>query len=147
TGAFIVIVYGIVQKHGVAGLTLATFMAGFLMVAMGLLRFGKLLKYFPHTLVVGFTSGIAVVILSSQVKDLFGLHMGTVPADMIDKWRSFGAHFATLNGYALALAVLSIVLTLWTGQVIPRIPGPLMAIVLCTALAWGLHWPVETIAG
>jgi SulP family sulfate permease len=76
TGAFIVIVYGIVQKHGVEGLTIATLMAGVLMVAMGLLRFGNLLKFFPHTLVLGFTSGIAVIILSSQVKDFFGLDMG-----------------------------------------------------------------------
>ena len=81
TGAFIVIVYGIVQKHGVEGLTIATFMAGALIVLMGLLRFGQLLKYFPHTLVVGFTSGIAVIIFSSQVKDLLGLEMGAVPSD------------------------------------------------------------------
>src|SRR5690606_29302411 len=83
TGAFIVIVYAIVQKHGVEGLTVATFMAGFLIMAMGLLRFGGLLKYFPHTLIVGFTSGIAVIIFSAQINDFFGLGLKNVPSGFL----------------------------------------------------------------
>lgn len=81
TGAFIVIVYAIVQEHGVNGLTIATFMAGFILIAMGLARLGNLLKYIPYPLIVGFTSGIAVIISSSQIKDFFGLTIEAVPAD------------------------------------------------------------------
>jgi SulP family sulfate permease len=105
TGAFIVIVYGIVQKHGVDGLTIATLMAGVLMVAMGLLRLGNLLKFFPHTLVLGFTSGIAVIILSSQVKDFFGLDMGAVPSDFIEKWTASSSISALAIDRDLAVAL------------------------------------------
>lgn len=145
TGAFIVIVYGIVQKHGVEGLTIATFMAGALIMVMGFLRFGQLLKYFPHTLVVGFTSGIAVIILSSQVKDLFGLGMGAVPSDFIGKWRAYVDHSSTVNGWAAAIGVASVLITvLWT-RVTRALPGPLVAILLTTAAVAYFKLPVTTI--
>src|SRR5882672_726895 len=89
TGAFIVIVYGIVQTHGVNGLIIATFMAGVMLILMGFARLGSVIKFIPHPLIIGFTSGIALIIFSSQMKDFFGLRMGTVPADFIDKWRSY----------------------------------------------------------
>src|SRR6185437_3195894 len=104
TGAFIVIVYGIVQTYGVSGLVIATFIAGILLVAMGFARLGSVIRYIPYPLIVGFTSGIAIVIFSSQVKDLFGLHMGAVPADFVAKWRTYLPGFRTFSGYALLLS-------------------------------------------
>lgn len=145
TGAFIVIVYGIVQKHGVEGLTIATFLAGALIMLMGFLRFGKLLKYFPHTLVVGFTSGIAVIIFSSQVKDLLGLPMGAVPSDFMAKWTAYASHFASANGWALVIGLASVLITvLWT-KVTRVLPGPLVAIVLSTTATVLFKLPVTTI--
>ena len=89
TGAFIVIVYGIVQVHGVNGLIIATFMAGVMLIIMGLARLGAVIKFIPHPLITGFTSGIALIIFSSQLKDLFGLTMGPLPADFADKWKAY----------------------------------------------------------
>jgi hypothetical protein len=145
TGAFIVIVYGIVQKHGVDGLTIATLMAGVLMVAMGLLRFGNLLKFFPHTLVLGFTSGIAVIILSSQVKDFFGLDMGAVPSDFIEKWTAFFQHFGGVNATALAIGAGSVLISVYWGKITRVLPGPMVAILLSTAAVALFHLPVSTI--
>ena len=93
TGAFIVIVYGIVQKYGVDGLIISTFIAGVMLMIMGFARLGSVIKFIPHPLVVGFTSGIAILIFSSQVKDLFGLKMGTVPADFVEKWIMYFKNF------------------------------------------------------
>ena len=89
TGAFIVIVYGIVQLYGFNGLVIATFMAGIMLIIMGFARLGAVIKFIPHPLIIGFTSGIALIIFSSQMKDFFGLQMGTVPADFLDKWKSY----------------------------------------------------------
>src|SRR3984957_14913358 len=99
TGAFIVIVYGIVQVHGVNGLIIATFMAGIMLIVMGLARLGSVIKFIPHPLIIGFTSGIALIIFSSQVKDFLGLKMGAVPADFVDKWKSYLAYFQTASIY------------------------------------------------
>src|SRR5688500_12179721 len=93
TGAFIVVVYGIVQQYGVDGLIIATFLAGIMLMLMGFARFGSVIKFIPHPLIVGFTTGIAVIIFSSQMKDFFGLSMGTVPADFIEKWQVYFQHF------------------------------------------------------
>src|SRR5690554_1728192 len=97
TGAFIVIVYGIVQTHGVDGLILATFMAGFMMIGFGLARFGNFLKFIPYSLIVGFTSGIAVIIFSSQVNDFLGLQLTDVPADFLSKWLLYAQHLNQIN--------------------------------------------------
>ncbi|MCB0569735.1 MAG: STAS domain-containing protein [Phaeodactylibacter sp.] len=145
TGAFIVIVYGIVQEYGAEGLTIATFLAGFLLMLMGLLQFGRLLKYFPYTLITGFTSGIAVIIFSSQVKDLLGLQMGEVPASFIEKWAAYAGHFDTINPYALAIGAGTILVTLLFGKVTTKIPGSLVAIIAATAVAYSFHLPVDTI--
>ena len=147
TGAFIVIVYGIVQKHGIDGLIIATFMAGVMLVAMGLLRAGRLLTYFPHTLIVGFTSGIAVIIFSTQIKDLFGLQMDALPSGAVEQWAAYAQHFHTIDPWALGLAVLSILLIVFLPRFTRVVPGPLAAIIVCTALAWGLDLPVSTIEG
>jgi len=98
TGAFIVIVYDIVQQYGVDGLTIATFMAGCLLIVLGVARLGSVIKFIPHPLIVGFTSGIALIIFSSQIKDFLGLKMGAVPADFIDKWKSYVENSSSVNG-------------------------------------------------
>ncbi|MEQ8419068.1 MAG: SulP family inorganic anion transporter, partial [Arenibacter algicola] len=102
TGAFIVIVYGIVQEHGINGLTIATFMAGFIIIGLGLARLGNLLKFIPYSLIVGFTSGIALIIFSSQINDFFGLQIAKVPADFMDKWAVYFENLDKINGYAIA---------------------------------------------
>jgi SulP family sulfate permease len=104
TGAFIVIVYGIVQVYGINGLIIATFMAGVMLIIMGFARLGAVIKFIPHPLIIGFTSGIALIIFSSQVKDFFGLKMGVVPADFLDKWLSYFQNFKSVNVYAALIA-------------------------------------------
>lgn len=145
TGAFVVIVYGIVQQYGIDGLVVATFMAGVILVAMGLFRFGGAIKFIPHPVVVGFTSGIAVIIFSSQVKDFLGLRMGDVPAPFVEKWRAFAAHAETADPAAVAVALLALAIILWWPRVSRRIPGPFVALVVTTAIVQGFHIPIETI--
>ncbi len=145
TGAFIVIIYGIVQAHGVEGLTIATLIAGALLVIMGLLRFGALLRYFPHTLIVGFTSGIAVIIFSSQMNDLLGLQLTDVPADFIGKWTLFGSHFRDIQPLSVIIAVGTIIVTVIMTRISKTIPGPLVAIVLASIAVAVWKLPVETI--
>jgi sulfate permease, SulP family len=144
TGAFVVIVYGIVQQYGIDGLTVATLMAGVILIVLGLTRMGGAIKFIPHPVVIGFTSGIAVVIFSSQVKDVFGLRMGAVPAPFIEKWTSFAAHLPSANAYAIGLASITIlVIQLWPSG--SRIPGSIVALVGTTLASTLLHLPVETI--
>jgi SulP family sulfate permease len=145
TGAFIVIVYGIVQQHGVDGLIIATFLAGLIIIAFGLLRFGNLLKYIPQSLIVGFTSGIAVIIFSQQIKDFFGLQTGTVPADFLEKWHLYFSHFNSVNLYAVGLGAFSVAATFFLPKLTGKIPGSLVAIVVCTLAVQFLNLPVETI--
>lgn len=145
TGAFVVIVYGIVQKYGVDGLIIATFMAGILLVIMGLAKFGTAVKFIPHTVIVGFTSGIAVIIFSSQVKDFLGLSIDKVPGEFVEKWRVFIAHLHTFNYYAVALGILTVLIIVLSSRLLKRIPGALVALLSVTALAAFLHLPVETV--
>ncbi len=136
TGAFIVIVYGIVQQYGINGLVVATFMAGILLIAMGLLKFGSLIKFIPHPLIVGFTTGIAVIIFSSQIKDSLGLSMGSVPADFLHKCIAFSAHIHTINPYAVVLMAATVAITQSWSRISKKIPGSLVAIILTTALVY-----------
>lgn len=145
TGAFIVIVYGIVQTHGINGLIIATFMAGIMLIVMGIARLGAVIKFIPHPLIIGFTSGIAVLIFSSQLKDFFGLHMGAVPADFLDKWKSYLQHASSVNPYAVAMAVVTVAVILLWPKVSHKIPGSLIAILLTAAAVQLFHLPVETI--
>lgn len=145
TGAFIIIVYGIVQTYGVNGLIIATFMAGLMLIGMGLARLGTVIKFIPHPLITGFTTGIAVVIFSSQVKDLLGLQMGAVPADLIDKGREFARHIGTTNIYAVVIALATIVIIIVWPKITHKVPGSLIAIILTTIAMNVLHLPVETI--
>ncbi len=145
TGAFIVIVYGIVQTYGINGLIISTFLAGIMLVIMGFARLGAVIKFIPHPLIIGFTSGIALIIFSSQVKDFLGLQMGTVPADFIGKWESYFQNFHTLNFYAIAIAVATVLIILLWPKITHKIPGSLVAILLTTAVMQLLKLPVETI--
>ena len=114
TGAFIVVVYGIVQQFGVNGLIIATFIAGILLIIMGIAKLGNIIKFIPHPLIVGFTTGIAVIIFSSQMKDFFGLKMGNVPSDFINKWVAYGHSLSSINIYALVIGAATLAMVqLW----------------------------------
>ncbi len=145
TGAFIVIVYGIVQEFGVEGLIYATCIAGVILVIMGLVRLGSVIKFIPHPLIVGFTSGIALIIFSSQVKDFFGLQMGDVPADFVEKWTAYFANFTAINPWAAGIATGTILICFLFHYVTRRIPGSLVAIIVCTAASAYFSLDVETI--
>lgn len=145
TGAFIVIVYAIVQDYGVDGLIIATFMAGIILVAMGLARLGNLLKFIPHPLIVGFTSGIAVIIFSSQIKDFFGLSIEIVPADFIEKWKVYFSHFESINWAAVSIAIGTILLSFNFHRINKKIPGSIVAILLSTLAVYFFDIPVTTI--
>jgi SulP family sulfate permease len=145
TGAFVVIVYGIVQRYGVGGLTAATLMAGVILLGFGAARLGSAIRFIPHPLITGFTAGIAVIIASGEIKDALGLRMGAVPADFVDRFQVYGQHIDTLKGTALAVCVLSIaIIALWP-RISRRIPGSLVALVVTTLGAHFLHLDVETI--
>ncbi len=145
TGAFIVIVFGIVAEFGVEGLILATFMAGFFLIAMGLARFGALLKFIPYPLIVGFTSGIAVIIFSSQVKDFLGLEMSTVPVGFIEKWTAMGAEINSINLMAIGLGLGTVVITTQFKRLTTKVPGAIIAILVSSAFVHFFQIPVETI--
>jgi SulP family sulfate permease len=144
TGAFIVIVYGIVQQYGVAGLTIATIMAGLILIGLGLARLGGAIKFIPYPVTAGFTAGIAVIIFTSQIKDFLGLGMGPLPASFVEKWQAYATagavHLPTLG---VALGTL-LVITAWP-RIDRRIPGPFVALVLSTAAVALFDVPVETI--
>lgn len=145
TGAFIVIVYAIVQDHGVAGLTIATFIAGFIIIGMALLRMGNLLKYIPYPLIVGFTSGIAVIIFSSQIKDFFGLPIGEVPADFLDKWKLYFQNFYNISWLSFLIAGATVLVGFNFHRVTTKIPGSLVSILLATVAVVLFELPVDTI--
>ena len=145
TGAFIVIVYGIIQNYGTSGLTIATFMAGFIIIGLGLARMGNLLKFVPYSLIVGFTSGIALIIFSSQINDFFGLHISKVPADFIDKWITYFENWSKVNWYAIAIAFGTVLLTLFFQKIHKKIPGSIIAIILSTVIVKMFNIPVDTI--
>lgn len=139
TGAFIVIVYGIVQEFGVTGLAIATMIAGVMLIAMGLLKLGSIIKFIPYPVVVGFTSGIALTIFTTQIKDLLGLQTGTLPGDFIHKWITYGNSINTVNLWSMGIGVLSIVIIAITPKFSKKIPGSLIAIILMTIVVYFLR--------
>ena len=134
TGAFIVIIYGIIQQYGEAGLIVATLMAGILLVLLGVFKLGAVIKFIPYPIIVGFTSGIAVTIFTTQVADVFGLTFGDekVPGDFIGKWMVYFRHFDTINWWNTAVSILSIIIIAVTPRFSKKIPGSLVAIILVT---------------
>src|SRR5438045_1246335 len=145
TGAFVVIVSGIVQQHGVDGLIIATLMAGFILVAFGVLRLGAAIKFIPYPVTIGFTSGIALIIFSSQIRDLLGLEMQSVPSAFLPKWDAYVHAFDTVNPWALLVAVATLAIIVVWPRISTRIPGPFVALLATTVLAQLFHLPVETI--
>lgn len=145
TGAFIVIVYGIVQKYGYDGLVVATLIAGVLLIVMGLARMGAFLKFVPYPVVIGFTSGIALIIFSSQVSDFLGLKLEKVPADFVEKWVEYAKHAATVDPYTAVIGAASLLIIIFWPRLTHRIPGPLVAILAVTFVVQYFHIPVATI--
>jgi SulP family sulfate permease len=145
TGAFIVIVYGIVQQYGVNGLIIATIMAGVILVVMGFARFGSVIKFIPHPVIVGFTSGIALLIFSTQIKDFFGLAIDNVPSEFFDKWIEYSFNLATINYYAFGTASLALFIILIFPKITHKIPGSIVALIFTTVIAQVFNFPLETI--
>lgn len=141
TGAFIVIIYGIVSNPdlGLPGLMLATMLAGAFLILLGVCRLGTIIKFIPYPIVVGFTSGIAVTIFTTQIKDLFGLQTEKLPGDFLSKWGIYFQHFDTLDWVTTAVGILSIVIIALTPKVSKKIPGSLVAIILMTVGVYFLN--------
>ena len=150
TGAFIVIIYGIIQQFGVGGLAIATIMAGVMLVLMGVFKLGSIIKFMPYPIIVGFTAGIAVTIFSTQINDLLGLGLKDVPAEFFEKWGCYFENIGKTNWWALGIGLASILIIVFTPKISKKMPGSLLAIVIMTAFCWalerfaGIH-PVATI--
>ena len=138
TGAFIVIIYGIIQQYGEAGLIVATLMAGVLLVLLGVFKLGAVIKFIPYPIIVGFTSGIAVTIFTTQIADIFGLSFGDekVPGDFVGKWMIYFRHFDTINWWNTIVSIVSIIIIAITPKFSKKIPGSLIAIVVVTAAVY-----------
>ncbi len=149
TGAFIVILYGIVQQYGLNGLMIATIMAGVILIIMGLSQLGSLIKFIPYPVVVGFTSGIAIIIFSSEVKDFLGLQMASVPADFIEKWTAYFNVLPTASLETIIVGMTALLIIIFWSKFWPKlatkIPGPLVALVVTTVAVRVLHLEVATI--
>jgi len=145
TGAFIVILFGIVTQYGLDGLMLSTILAGILLIIFGLLKLGALLKFFPYPLIVGFTSGIALVIFSTQIKDALGLSIESVPSDFFEKWSVYISALSTFNITAIALTVLTILISVYSKKITTVVPGSFIAILVVTSLVAIFKLDVTTI--
>lgn len=145
TAAFVVIIYGIVSQYGMSGLATATFLAGLMMIVMGLLKFGNLISFIPKTITVGFTLGIAIGILVGQLKDFLGLSMGAVPAEFTDKLVAYAQHLNTIHLPTLLIGLLALSIQIFWPRVSQKIPGSLVAIFVTTAIVQLAHLSVPTI--
>ncbi|MDP3587661.1 MAG: SulP family inorganic anion transporter [Sulfuricurvum sp.] len=145
TAAFIVTVALVAMKHGYEGLVLATIMAGFLLIIMAFVRAGELIKFIPYPVITGFTSGIALLIVFSQLRDFFGLSITTMPPDFIDKLILYITHLHETNFYAVIVALISIGIILLMTKKYPKIPGPIVVVTLSALAVWLLNIPIDTI--
>ena len=145
TGAFVIIIYSIIQEYGLNGLITATIMAGIILVIMGLLRFGSLIKYVPKTITIGFTSGIAITLMSTQIKDFLGLNIDNVPAEFFPKWQSYFENMNSLNIWSLIIGLMCVFIIILWPKVNKTIPGSMIALLIATLLVKFLNLPVETI--
>ena len=141
TGAFIVIIYGIIQQYGEAGLIVATLMAGVLLILLGVFKLGAVIKFIPYPIIVGFTSGIAVTIFTTQIADIFGLSFGgeKVPGDFVGKWMIYFRHFDTVNWWNTIVSIVSIIIIAITPRFSKKIPGSLIAIIVMTVISYLLR--------
>ena len=139
TGAFIIIIYGVIQQYGLGGLALATIMAGVILIVMGLCRMGTVIKFMPYPIIIGFTGGIAITIFSTQINDLLGLGISSVPANFIDKWICYFENIGGIDWWSAGMGVLSVVLIAVTPKFSKKIPGSLLAIVVMTVIAYLLR--------
>jgi len=147
TGAFVVVVYGVIQTHGYDGLLIATLMAGVMLIIAGFAQLGTFVKYIPEPVVTGFTSGIAVVIFTSQIKDFFGLELGKTPSEFLAQWQLFWSARHSMQPTTLAVAAASLAIILVLRRFAPRQPGFLYAVVAGALATWALNLPVTTISG
>ena len=147
TGAFIVIVYGIIAQFGLEGLAIATFMAGLILLMMGFFRLGTVIKFIPYPIVVGFTAGIALTIFSTQINDFFGLGLKNVPSEFIPKWGVYFNNFGSIDLTTLGVALVSLLIIVLAPKVSKKLPGALLAILIATPIVYFLDLPVETIGG
>jgi SulP family sulfate permease len=145
TGAFVVLIFGVVQRFGYDGLAVATLMAGVLLIALGVARMGVVIRFVPYPVTVGFTSGIALIIAAAQVRDALGLQMAEVPAEFIQKWIAYARHFDSIEPSAILLCAATVAIVQLWPRLAPRLPGPLVAVVLTAAAARLLALPAETI--
>jgi SulP family sulfate permease len=145
TGAFVVVLYAVILKHGYDGLVIATFLAGIMLFLMGVFKLGNIIKFIPYPVTVGFTTGIALIIFSSQIKDFLGLPIAKMPAEFTDQWLLYSKEILHVNYYALAIGLISIILLIKLRHKFPRIPAPMIVIVLSSIVVWVFHLPVETI--
>ena len=145
TGAFVVVLYAVILKHGYDGLVIATFLAGIMLFFMGVFKLGNIIKYIPYPVTVGFTTGIALIIFSSQIKDFLGLPIAKMPAEFIDQWKLYSTEFLHVNYYALAIGIISIALLIKLRHRFPHIPTPIIVIILSACAVYFFKLPVETI--
>lgn len=145
TGAFVVIIYGIIAEFGIQGLTIASIMAGLFMIFFGLMRFGSVIKFIPYPITTGFTSGIAVVLFSTQINDFLGLSIKNVPSEFLEKWKAYITHFSAFNFPTFAVGIASLLIIVLWPKINKTIPGSLIALILATAAVNLLNIPVDTI--
>lgn len=145
TAAFVVIIYGIIAQYGMTGLTIATFLSGIIMIIMGLCHFGNLIKFIPKTITVGFTFGIAIGIFAGQLKDFFGLSMGSVPSEFVDKCAAYAKAFHTIDWMTFGIGMLALLIQIFWPKVSAKIPGSLIAILVTTLIVQLGKLPVATI--
>lgn len=145
TGAFVVVLYAVILKHGYDGLIIATIMAGIILILMGLFKLGNIIKFIPYPVTVGFTAGIALIIFSSQVKDFFGFPIAKMPAEFTEQWMLYGSYIGQLNYYAILIGLVSVILLVKLRYVFPKIPAPIIVIVISSLVVYIFGLPVETI--
>jgi sulfate permease, SulP family len=146
TGAFVVVVSGIVAVHGITGLFMCTMMAGVLLVLLGVTRSGSAVRFIPRPVVIGFTNGIAVLIASTQIRDFLGLEMTANPGEFLDRLAAIGAHLSTIDPAAAGIGVATLAVVLGTNRFVRGVPGTLAGLVVGTLLVWLLQLPIDTVA-
>lgn len=139
TGAFIIIVYGIIESFGIQGLAVATFIAGIMLILMGFFKVGSIIKFIPYPIIVGFTAGIGLTIFTTQMPDFFGMKIAKMPGDFASKWMTYFSHLDTINPWAVMISVLSVIIIVLTPRFSKKIPGSLIAIIVMTVAAYLLR--------